>query len=333
MRYVVQRIFWLPLVLWAVVTLTFLVLRLAPGNPLDVIAARMIEMDQIERVRAEWGLDQPLWRQYLTFLGGLARGDLGIALSSGVPVARLLSERIAPTIELAVAALIISTVVGVGAGVLSSVTRNRWVDYTVRGFAIVGMSTPWFWVAILLIIVFSVRLGWTPVGGRIAAGMPYTTITNFMLIDTLLTGNWPAFWSFLRHLTLPALAIGLTSAGFVARITRAAMLEILRADYVRAARARGLRERTVIVGHALRNALLPVLTLQGLQFGALLGGAVITEIVFAWPGVGRLLLDGILRRDYPIVQGTVIFVAFCYVLVNLVVDLLYHVVDPRLRQA
>lgn len=332
MRYFVQRIFWLPLVLWAVVTLTFLVLRLAPGNPLDVIAARMIETEQIERVRAEWGLDQPLWRQYLTFLGGLVRGDLGIALSSGVPVVRLLSERIAPTIELAVAALIISTVVGVGAGVLSSVTRNRWVDYTVRGFAIVGMSVPWFWVAILLIIVFSVRLGWTPVGGRIAAGMPYTTITNFMLIDTLLTGNWPAFWSFLRHLTLPALAIGLTSAGFVARMTRAAMLEILRADYVRAARARGLREGTVIVGHALRNALLPVLTLQGLQFGALLGGAVITEIVFAWPGVGRLLLDGILRRDYPIVQGTVIFVAFCYVIVNLAVDLLYHVVDPRLRQ-
>jgi peptide/nickel transport system permease protein len=333
MRYLVQRIVWLPLVLWAVVTLTFLVLRLAPGNPLDVLNARMIESDQIARVRAEWGLDQPLWRQYLTFLGAAVRGDFGIALSSGVPVARLLGERVAPTIELAVAALLISTVVGVGAGVVSSVTRNRWLDYGVRGFAMIGMSVPWFWVAILLIIVFSVRLGWTPVGGRIAAGMPYTTITNFMLIDTLLTGNWPAFWSFLHHLLLPSLAIGLTSAGFVARMTRAAMREILQADYVRAARARGLRERTVVIGHALRNALLPVLTLQGLQFGALLGGAVITEIVFAWPGVGRLLLDGILRRDYPIVQGTVIFVAFCYVIVNLAVDLLYHVVDPRLRRA
>ncbi|MBC8161665.1 MAG: ABC transporter permease [Roseiflexaceae bacterium] len=333
MKHVLQRIVWLPLVLWAVVTLTFLVLRLAPGNPLDVIAARAIETDQIERVRAEWGLDQPLWRQYLTFLGGLVQGDLGIALSSGVPVSRLLGERIAPTIELAVSALIISTVVGVGAGVISSITRQRWVDYGVRAFAVVGMSVPWFWVAILLIIVFSVRLGWTPVGGRITAGMPYTTLTNFMLIDTVLTGNWPAFWSFLHHLALPALAIGLTSAGFVARMTRAAMLEIMRADYVRAARARGLYERRIVIGHALRNALLPVLTLQGLQFGALLGGAVITEIVFAWPGVGRMLLDGILRRDYPIVQGTVIFVAFCYVLVNLAVDLLYHVVDPRLRRA
>ncbi|MBC8078266.1 MAG: ABC transporter permease, partial [Chloroflexales bacterium] len=173
MKYLLTRLLWLPVVLWAVVSLTFLVLRLAPGNPLDVLAARMIESDQIGRVRAEWGLDQPLWRQYGVFLGGLLRGDLGTALSSGVPVSRLLADRVAPTVELAVAALLISTVVGVGAGVIASTTRSRWLDYSMRGFAIVGLSVPWFWVAIVLIIVFSVYLKWTPVGGRIAAGMPY----------------------------------------------------------------------------------------------------------------------------------------------------------------
>ena len=332
MKYLLTRLLWLPAVLWAVVTITFLVLRLAPGNPLDALAARMIEADQIGRVRAEWGLDQPLWRQYGVFLGNLVRGDLGTALSAGVPVSRLIGERIAPTVELAVAALLISTVVGVGAGIIASTTRSRWLDAAVRSFAILGMSVPWFWVAIVLIIVFSVYLGWAPVGGRIDAGMPYQTLTGFLLLDAALTGNWPAFWSFLHHLALPALAVGLTSAGFVARVTRAAMLEVLRADYVRAARARGLRDRTVVLRHALRNALLPVLTLQGLQFGALLGGAVITEIVFAWPGLGRMLLDGILRRDYPVVQGAVIVVACAYVLVNLIVDLLYHVVDPRMRR-
>ncbi len=333
MKYLLTRLVWLPVVLWAVVTLTFVVLRLAPGNPLDAIAARAIASDQIERVRAEWGLDQPLWQQYLVFLGGLLRGDFGVALSSGVPVIRLLGDRLPPTIELALAAMIISTVVGVGAGVISAVARNRWIDYSVRLLAITGLSVPWFWLAIVLIIIFSVRLGWTPVGGRIEAGMDYQVRTGFMLIDTLLTGNWVALGSFLRHLALPALAIGLTSAGFVARVTRSAMLDVLRADYIRTARAKGLRDQVVVVRHALRNALLPVLTLQGLQFGALLGGAVITEVVFAWPGVGRLLLESIQRRDYPVVQGAVIFVALCYVLVNLAVDVLYHVVDPRLRRA
>lgn len=333
MQYTLNRLLWMPLVLWAVATLTFLVLRLVPGDPLNIIATQMVDTEQIARVRAEWGLDQPLWRQYLTFLGNLVRADLGIAISSGVPVTRLLVERIPPTIELAVVAMIISTLIGVGAGIISGTTRSKWVDYSVRAFALMGLSIPWFWLAIVLIIIFSVYLGWTPVGGRIGTGIRYETITNFMLIDTIITGNWTALGSFLRHLALPAIAIGLTSAGFAARVTRAAMLEVLRADYIRAARSRGLHERIVLLRHALRNAILPVLTLQGLQFGTLLGGAVITEIVFAWPGLGRMLLDGILRRDYPIVQGTVIFIAFFYVTVNLVVDLLYHVADPRLRRA
>ena len=331
MRYLLSRLIWLPIVLWAVATLTFLVLHLIPGDPLDALNSQMIPAAQIAELRTMWGIDRPVWQQYLSFMGDLAHGDLGVAISSGVPVSRMLRERLPPTVELAVAALLLSSIIGIGLGLISSTTRQLWLDYLARAVAIVGLSVPWFWLAIVLIIVFSVRLGWTPVGGQLDAGMDYQPITNFMLIDTIVTGNWAALGSFLRHLALPALAIGLSSAGAVARMTRASMLEVLRADYVRTARSRGLHERAVVLRHALRNALLPVLTLQGLQFGVLLGGAVITEIVFAWPGVGRMLLDGILRRDYPIVQGTVIVIAFFYVMVNLIVDMLYYVIDPRLR--
>ncbi len=331
MTYILRRLFWLPIVLWAVASLTFLVLRLVPGDPLAQVAVLVLDQAQLDRVRAQWALDQPLWNQYLLFLSNLVRGDLGLSMASGQPLTRLLFEKLPPTIELALVAMVISTVVGVGAGVISAVARRRAVDYSVRTFAILGLSIPWFWVAILLIYVFSVQLRWTPVGGRIGVGVRYETITNFLILDSLITGNWTALVSALRHLTLPALAIGLTSAGFVARLTRSAMLEVLRSDYIRSARAKGLRERTIHYDHALRNAILPVLTLQGLQFGTLLGGAVITELVFAWPGMGRMLLDGILRRDYAVVQGTVIFVAFIYVFMNLIVDLLYRVVDPRLR--
>lgn len=332
MKYLLYRLLWLPVVLWAVATLTFFVLRLVPGDPLAAVATLVLDQAALDRARAEWGLDQLVLQQYLRFLGNLVRGDLGISMASGVPLTRLLFEKMPPTIELAIVAMIISSVVGVGAGILSATTRRKWLDYTARTLAVLGLSIPWAWIAILLIFLFSVKLRWTPVGGRIGVGTSYETITNFMLIDTLITGNWTALVSFLRHLTLPALAIGLTSAGFVARLTRSAMLETLRADYIRSARAKGLHQWTIIIRHALRNAILPVITLQGLQFGTLLGGALITELVFAWPGLGRMLLDGILRRDYAVVQGTVIVVAFFYVVMNLIVDLFYRVVDPRLRQ-
>lgn len=330
-RYVLERLIWLPLVLWAAATLTFLALRIVPGNPIQSVANQMLDRAAMDRALSEWGLDRPIYEQYAAFMSNLVRGDLGVSMSSGVPLSRLLFERLPPTIELALVAMVISAVIGVIGGVISAVTRSRWLDYSVRTFAVLGVSIPWFWIAIVMIVIFSVNLGWTPVSGRIRAGLSYETITNFMIIDCILTGNWTALGSFLQHLTLPALAIGLTSAGFVARLTRSAMLDVLRVDYVRTARSKGLRERRVVYWHALRNAIIPVITLQGLQFGALLGGAVVTERVFSWPGVGRLLLDGILRRDYPVVQGTIIVVAFIYVLINLLVDLLYPLIDPRLR--
>lgn len=333
MTYLLRRLLWLPVIMWAVASLTFLVLRLVPGDPFASVANQVLDAGQLERTRAVWGLDEPLWNQYGVFIGNLVRGDLGVSMSSGVPLTRLLFEKLPPTIELALAALIVSSFIGVGAGVVSSTTRNKFLDYSVRNLSILGLSVPLFWVGIMLIVVFAVRLDWLPVGGRIGAGVDYQTVTNFMLLDHVITGNWVALGSFLQHLTLPALAVSLTSAGFAARVVRSSMLEVIRLDYTRTARAKGLRESVVILKHALRNALLPVLTLQGLQFGTLLGGAVITELVFTWPGMGRMLLDGILKRDYAVVQGAVIFVAFTYVLVNFIVDVLYHVVDPRLRKS
>lgn len=330
-KYLVSRLLWLPVVLWAVASLTFLALRLVPGTPIDFVASQNLTTAQIALYKAEWGLNQPLWLQYLSFLSDLVRGHLGNSMSSAVPVKTLLIDRIPPTMELAISAMIISTIVGMGAGIISSTTNSKLVDYSARIFSILGLSVPWFWMAIVLIIIFAVKLGWLPVGGQLDPGTDYKTITHFMLLDAILTGNWSLLGITLRHLALPALAIGLTSAGFVARLTRSAMLEVLRADYVRTARAKGLIERKVVINHALRNAILPVLTLQGLQFGSLLGGAVITELVFSWPGMGRLLLDGVTQRDYPVVQAAVIFIAFIYVLANLFVDLLYHLVDPRLR--
>jgi len=332
MRYFLSRLIWMPVVLWAVASLTFLVLRLVPGDPMGQVAMLVVDQSQLDRIRAEWGLTQPIWQQYLNFLQSLLRGDIGVSMASGVPVTTLLAQKMPPTIELAIFAMLIATLFGVGVGVLSATTRRRWVDYIARTFAVLGLSIPWFWIAILLIYLLAVRLRWFPVGGRIGVGIDYATITNFIFIDQIITGNVPAFLSALKHITLPALAIGLTSAGFIMRMTRSSLLEVMNKEYVRAARARGLSERSVLWTHALRNAMLPVITLLGLQFGALLGGAVITELVFSWPGMGRMLLDGILRRDYAVVQGTVIFVAFFYVVVNLFVDVLYHTLDPRLRE-
>lgn len=332
-KYILRRVMWLPVIVFLVASLTFLVLRMVPGNPVDAVAAQITDADELARLRAEWGFDQPLWRQYGTFMAGLARGDLGVSMSSGTPVSRLLMEKIPPTIELAAIAMGISTFVGIGVGILSGMAKSQFVSGSLQTLAILSISMPWFWIAIILVVVFSVNLGWTPVSGRIGAGIEYRTITNFMLIDHIVTGNGEALKSFLLHLTLPALAVGLTSAGFVARLMHSAMLEVIHADYIRTARAKGLDEGMVTFRHALRNAILPVITLQGLQFGTLLGGAVITEIVFSWPGVGRMLLDSIMRRDYAVVQGTVIVVAAAYVLVNLLVDITYHVIDPRLRHS
>ena len=331
MRYLIYRILWLPIVLWAVATLTFLVLRLVPGDPMGQVATLIVDQGQLERIRAEWGLTQPLWQQYLTFLGNLVSGSLGISMASGVPVSTLLLQKMPPTIELAIFSMVIATAVGVTTGIISATTQRRSVDITARMLAVLGLSIPWFWIAIMLIFIFAVQLRWFPVGGRVGIGVQYTTVTNFIFLDAVLTGNWDAFFSALRHITLPALAIGLTTAGFIMRMTRSSMLEVMHREYIRAARARGLHNRSILWVHALRNAMLPVITLLGLQFGALLGGAVIVETIFQWPGMGMLGYKATTTRDYPMLMGILLVSTIMILLSNLIADIAYAWVDPRIR--
>jgi len=332
-REIIVRLVRLPIVLWAAATLTFLVLHIIPGDAASMIASQGTTPQQLALVRHDWGLDQPLVTQYLHFLGQLAHGDLGTSFASGTPTISLLAQRVPATAEIAVFALLISTVLGVTAGIVAAVNRGRWPDYLARLLSVTMFSIPWFWLALMLIAIFSVKLGWTPVAGRQDLRIEETPITNFLILDSILTRNWPALGDALRHLILPSLALGLASAGFVARITRASMLETLRQEYIRTARSKGLQERLVILRHAFRPALIPVITLLGLQFGGLLGGAVIVETVFAWPGVGSLLLQSIYQRDYAVVQAAVIFIAGIYVIVNTLTDALYAYIDPRLRQS
>lgn len=330
---IVRRLVWLPIVILAVSTCTFVALRLVPGDIATTISIQALTPQQIQAIRAQWGLDQPLQAQYMAFLAELVRGDLGTSFTQGKPVVELLRERMPPTVELAVVALVFSTVLGIGTGVISALTRNRWPDYLCRFVTVLGFSIPWFWLALMLIAVFSVRLRWMPVTGQLDPSIRLPRVTNFIIIDSMLSGNWRALWDYILHLILPTIAIGLSVAGFIARITRSTMLDVLRQDYVRVARSKGLRENLIVMRHVLRNSFLPILTFIGLMFGSLLGGAVVTETVFAWPGVGKMLVDAIFKRDFPVVQGTVIVIALIYVVLNLIVDLLYSTIDPRLRRA
>ncbi|MBC8077253.1 MAG: ABC transporter permease [Chloroflexales bacterium] len=327
----VRRLLWLPVVVWAVSTFTFFALRIVPGDVATTMALQALTPAQIADLRAQWGLDQPLHAQYGAFLGELVRADLGTSFTQGKTVRALLAERMPPTIELTLVALAFSVVLGVGAGLVSALCRNRWPDYLCRFVAVLGFSVPWFWLALMLIAVFSVGLRLTPVTGQLDPSIRLPRVTNFIIIDSLLAGNWRALGDYALHLILPTVAIGLSVAGFIARITRSAMLEVLRQDYVRVARSKGLHDRLVVLRHVLRNTLLPIVTFIGLMFGSLLGGAVVTETVFAWPGVGKMLVDAIFKRDFPVVQGTVIVIGAMYVIINLLIDMLYVYIDPRLR--
>jgi peptide/nickel transport system permease protein len=333
LKQIVRRLIALPAVLFAVGTFTFLALRIVPGDIVTLMASRALSAEQMETMRAEWGLDQPIWSQYLTFANGILHGNLGHSFTQGKSVLELLAERLPPTIELALCALVFSIVLGVSSGILSAMYQDRLPDYVSRLFAILGFSIPWFWLGLMLIALFSVRLGWTPVTGQLGSDVSVERTTNFLIIDTMLAGNWRALGDYLQHLILPTICVGLSVAGFIARITRSSMLEVMRSDHIRTARGKGVPERIVIGVHVMRNSMLPIITYIGLMFGSLLSGAVVTETVFAWPGVGKFLVDAIFKRDYPVVQGTVIFLAAFYVLVNLVVDLTYVWIDPRLRKA
>ena len=257
--------------------------------------------------------------------------DLGRSIYTRIPVRESLSNRFPATLELTLIAMFFAVLIGVPAGVWAALRRGSLADTAVMTIALSGVSFPVFWLAIILIYIFAVNLGWFPPSGRLTPGIPLQPITGLYLLDSLLRGNFTAAWDVLRHLILPAIALGTIPLAIVVRMTRSSMLEVLGQDYVRTARAKGLGERSVVNKHALRNALLPVVTVIGLSFGTLLSGAILTETVFSWPGIGRWVYDAIAMRDYPVIQGGVLFVAFLFVLVNLLVDLTYSLIDPRIQ--
>jgi ABC-type dipeptide/oligopeptide/nickel transport system permease component len=287
---------------------------------------------EIERIRHEWGLDQPLVVQYLRYIAGVAHGDFGRSFVGNRPVSEVVQERFPATLELTLCAMFVGCLFGVALGVASAVWRNSPADLLARALALSGISTPSFWLGLMLISVFSVQLAWLPVQGRFDARSPFQAITGLYLVDALLHGDVGLLLRVLSYLALPATVLGLFIAGVIARITRASVLDALDQPYVVVARAKGLQDRVVVVRHGLRNALLPIVTLAGLQFGNLLGGAAITETVFAWPGLGRMLAEAIFVKDYPQVQASVLLIAAMYVVVNTVVDLLYGAIDPRIAR-
>jgi len=334
LRFVLRRVALIVPTFIGVTLLAFALIHLIPGDPVENVSGER-GMDPARRARLlhEFGLDRPLPVQYASYVAQVLHGDLGSSLTTHDSVAGEFKTLFPATIELALFALLFALVVGLPAGVLAAVKRNTVADYAVIGVSLTGYSMPIFWWALLLILFFSVQLGWTPVSGRIAVQYDIPAVTGFMLIDTLRAGDPGAFRSALSHLILPTIVLGTIPLAVIARMTRSAMLEVLREDYVRAARAKGLPRWRVIVVHALRNALIPVVTVVGLQVGLLLSGAILTETIFSWPGVGNWLIHGVQSRDYPVVQGGILLIAAIVIAVNLVVDMLYGVVNPRIRHA
>jgi peptide/nickel transport system permease protein len=318
-------------VLLGVSIVVFFMVRAIPGDPAQLLLGQQATQAQVEQVRENMGLDKPVIVQYGIFLADAVRGDLGDSIVTGRPVTTELLARLPATLELTAFAMLVAILVGVPVGVISAVKQYSLLDKFTSVLALIGISMPIFWLAMILIVIFFVNLGWLPFPGRLSTGYAVTSITGLVLVDSLLTLNFAAFWDGLKHLILPAIALGTIPMAVIMRMTRSSMLEVMGEDYVRTARAKGVVPWRVIFKHALRNAMLPTVTVIGLQAGLLMGGAVITETIFSWPGVGQIAAESVYRRDYAMVQGVVLYGATLFVLVNLVVDVLYGVLDPRVR--
>jgi len=312
----------------------FLFMRLTPGDPVDIMMGEQvgISAEEMSIVRQEFNLDKPLYAQLGLFLSDLARGDLGNSITRNASVNTLIAEQFPATIELALGALIFGLLVAVPIGIISAVRQYSLLDRLSMGGAFLGISMPPFWLGLVLMLIFAVRLRWLPVSGRIdtEVGLSLQKITGFYVLDSILTRNWTALGSSLKHLILPSITLGAALAAIVARVLRSSLVEVLRADYITLARAKGQTESLVVIKHALRNALIPTVTVVGLQVGALLGGNMIVETIFSWPGLGSLVVEAIFNRDFPLVQGAVMVYALTYVMANLVVDILYTFLNPKI---
>lgn len=311
--------------------LVFLLIHAAPGDPADLLLSDEASPADIAEARRRWGLDQPIYVQYLRFLANIASGDLGMSFRYSDPVLDLIGQRLPATIELATASLLIALVFGIPLGVWAGAKPNSWADNLGSMFGFFGISMPSFWLGIMLILVVSGYFNWLPSSGRSTYGVAQGSETGFYIFNSLLSGNAKAAWDGIRYIIMPAIALGTGMMGLVMRVTRSSVLEIMSEDYVRTARAKGLGESRVLWRHVLRNALVPVITVVGLELGTLLSGSIIVETVFAWPGSGSLLIAGIQSRDYPLITGTVLTYTVAFVAINFAIDILYGWIDPRIR--
>lgn len=329
---ILERVLYTIPIMFGVAVIVFIFIRLTPGDPVDIMMGQggAISAGEIEQLRSEFHLDEPISTQLWYFLRDAVQGDLGYSYIRKQDVVTVIGNRLPATIELAVGALLFALLVSFPIGIFSAVRQNSLLDRLSMGSAFLGISMPNFWLGIILILIFGVWLRWLPVQGRISSDIDLEIITGFYTIDSLITQNWPAFVSTIEHLVLPSITLGAAVAAIVARVLRSSMLETLRTDYVHLARAKGAPEGVVVSKHALRNALIPTVTVVGLQVGVLLGGNMIVETVFGWPGLGRVVVDAIFNRDFPLVQGAVMVYAFTFVIANLVVDVLYTYLNPKI---
>ncbi|WP_319404913.1 ABC transporter permease [uncultured Desulfosarcina sp.] len=329
--YLSKRLLHLLLIMFGVSVLVFLMLRLIPGDPARLLLGEFASPEELQRLRVQLGLDQSHLTQYWIYLKNILHGNLGNSIRTNAPVAVEIWGRLLATLELSIAAMAIATLFGVAAGVFSAVRQYSLWDYLSMFLALVGVSMPIFWLGLMLIYLLAVKYPILPMMGRISIGLDIPSVTGLVLLDSLLAADYQAFLSACRHLILPAFTLATIPMAIVARITRSSMLEVLNKDYVRTARAKGMSETVVIMHHSLRNAFLPIATVLGLNLGVLMGGAVLTETIFSWPGLGRYVVDSLMGRDYAAVQGCILIFAGMMAMINLVVDFIYVMLDPRIR--
>jgi len=330
LAFIIRRILMVIPTLLGVTVIVFLMLRITPGDPAELLLGERANPEALDAMREYLGLKEPLYVQYGMFIKRAIQLDLGETIFTREKVSREIAQKFPATIELAVVAMFISCFFGIILGIISATKQYSWFDYTAMVTSLFGVSMPVFWLGLMLMLLFSLNLGWFPMSGRIGVETDLPIVTNFFVLDAILAQDWAALGDALIHLALPAVALSTIPLAIVSRMTRSSMLEVLRQDYIKTAKAKGLSQPKIVLKHALRNGLIPVVTVIGLQFGILMGGAILTETVFAWPGVGKWLFDGVVKRDYMVIQGGTLLVATTFVIVNLIVDVLYAVINPRI---
>jgi len=329
--YILKRLIWTIPTLIGVTIMVFSMVHLAPGDPAVAMLGEKANPQSVKELREQMGLDKPLYTQYYIYMKNVLHGDFGRSANSYEPVWREFADRFPATLELATTAMILATILGVLAGIISAIKRYSIFDYTSMFGALAGVSMPVFWLGLLLIYFFSVKLGWLPVSGRLGYEFDIEHVTGLYLVDSLIAHDYEAFWDALKHLILPAIALGTIPMAIIARMTRSSMIEVMKEEYIKTARAKGCSRFQVVAIHALRNALMPVVTIIGLMLGSLFAGSILTETTFSWPGIGKWLVNAVYQRDFPVIQSATLIIASVFIVINLVVDLLYALINPKIR--